>query len=40
MTVKDAAKLVLMQAGKPLHTNEITERIIESGLWSSKGKTP
>lgn len=29
-----------MSAGKPLHTNEITERIIKGGLWLSAGKTP
>ncbi|MDR2461356.1 MAG: restriction endonuclease [Deltaproteobacteria bacterium] len=25
---------------KPMHVNEITERVILSGLWESKGKTP
>lgn len=40
MNVKDAVIQVLMSAGKPLHTNEITERIIKGGLWLSAGKTP
>lgn len=31
---------VLKQAGKPLHYKEITERMLSSGIWSSKGKTP
>ena len=40
MTALDAINKILLSAGKPLHTNEITKRVIESGLWQSKGKTP
>ncbi len=40
MNVQDAAIQVLKKAGKPLHAKEIAERIIESGLWVAKGKTP
>jgi restriction system protein len=37
MNVQDAA---VKEAGKPLHAREISERIIEAGLWLAKGKTP
>ena len=40
MNIQDAAAQVLKDAGKPLHAKEITERIIEAGLWITKGKTP
>lgn len=40
MSVSKAAKEVLKSAGKPLHTDEITELMISKGLWSTKGKTP
>ncbi|MBL7048911.1 MAG: hypothetical protein ISR96_05280 [Nitrospira sp.] len=40
MNIQDAAIKILKDAGKPLHAKEITERIIEAGLWSSDGKTP
>ena len=36
----DAIIQILQSAETPLHVNEITERIIKSGLWSSKGNTP
>jgi restriction system protein len=36
----DAAYQVLTEAGEPLHYKEITSRILESGLWSTDGKTP
>lgn len=40
MNIQDAAVQVLKEAGKPLHTKEITERIIKAGLWTTKSKTP
>ena len=40
MNAKDAAAEVLRQAGRPLHYREITERILEQGLWATTGKTP
>lgn len=36
----EAAIRILQSAGTSLHVNEITERMIKNGLWSSKGKTP
>lgn len=36
----EAAKKVLADAGKPLHYNEITKRMLERGLWTSNGATP
>ena len=36
----DAVCAVLEQAGQPVHVNELTKRMLESGLWSSGGKTP
>jgi len=40
MGVREAAVRVLKEAGTPLHTREITERILDQGLWNTKGKTP
>ena len=40
MNVQDAAIQILKEAGEPLHTKEIAERIMEAGLWVAKGKTP
>lgn len=40
MSIQDAIKQILKEAGKPLHAKEITEQIIEAGLWSTDGKTP
>ena len=40
MSAKSAAIKVLQQAGTALHADDITERIMASGLWQSKGKTP
>lgn len=40
MSVQNAAIEVLTTAGKPLRTDEIAQRILESGLWASGGKTP
>ena len=36
----DAIRTVLEDAGAPLHTRDITERILERGLWQSEGRTP
>jgi hypothetical protein len=35
-----AARKVLAAAGKPLHYQEITRRILAAGLWRTAGKTP
>jgi restriction system protein len=40
MSVQSAAIQVLREAGKPLHTDEITKLIFQAGLWISDGKTP
>ena len=40
MSVKKAALQILKSVKEPLHYKEITKRIIETGLWSSEGKTP
>jgi len=40
VTASDAAYEVLTSAGEPLHKDELTKRMIESGLWQSDGKTP
>lgn len=36
----DAVEMVLSQTGKPLHYQEITNKIISKELWYSEGKTP
>ena len=40
MTALDAAAEVLRKEGKSLHIEEITERMLESGLWQTKAKRP
>jgi len=40
MTVKEAVEKVLKLSGKPLHIEEITERILNEGLWKTSGRTP
>lgn len=40
MSVKTAAIQVLQQARTALHAKDIAKRMIDSGLWQSKGKTP
>jgi len=35
-----AVEKVLLNIGKPLHYKQITEKIIEKGLWKTEGKTP
>jgi restriction system protein len=35
-----AARLILEQAAAPLHYEEITKRILASGIWHTSGKTP
>src|SRR5947209_5372714 len=40
MNVLDAAEKVLQAAGSPLHYREITQRILQQGLWQTDGKTP
>lgn len=39
-TVLEAAKIVLADAGTPLHYEELTRRILEQGLWATTGLTP
>ena len=40
MSVRSAAIKTLKEAGVPLHSKKITKRIMDAGLWRSKGKTP
>jgi len=40
MTLKQAVAKVLAEAGTPLHYQEITQRILQRGLWHTQGKTP
>jgi len=36
----DSAVVVLAEAGKPMNTADIVARLVETGLWKTKGKTP
>ena len=36
----DAAAAVLAEAGKPLNTKEMVERMLATGMWQTGGKTP
>ena len=40
MNVKITAIKVLQQSGTALHAKDIAKRMVESGLWPTKGKTP
>lgn len=40
MSVSDAIKQVLYEAREPLHSREITRRMLDRGLWTTQGKTP
>jgi restriction system protein len=40
MKALQAIEVVLKEAGKPLHYKEITQRMLDRGLWQSEGKTP
>ncbi len=40
MNIKVAAIAILKKAKSPLHIEELTKRIISSGLWKTNGKTP
>lgn len=40
MNVLQKAEIVLREAGMPLHYKEITQHMIERGLWHTDGKTP
>lgn len=40
MDLLAAATNVLLDAGEPLHYRELTRRMLERGLWSTKGRTP
>jgi restriction system protein len=39
-TVLEAAESVLEIAGEPLHVAELTKRMLDSGAWTTSGKTP
>jgi len=34
----DAVTVILSEVGEPLHVNEITRRMLERGLWQTKGQ--
>ena len=36
----DAAALVLAEAAEPMRCGDVAAKVIERGLWSTKGKTP
>jgi restriction system protein len=40
MSAREAAIQVLSEAGEPLHSDEITKRILGKKLWETSGKTP
>ena len=40
MKAFEAAIQILAEAEKPLHAKEITARMIETGLWKTKGRPP
>ena len=40
LSLKEAARRVLRQAGTPLHYQDITKRILDGGLSTSKSQTP
>lgn len=40
MNVLDAAHQILSEAGEPLHSKELTRRMLAQGLWQGSGKTP
>jgi hypothetical protein len=40
MNAVDAVEIVLADAGEPLGYREITRRVLEQGLWQTKGLTP
>ena len=40
MSARQAAIQVLTEAGEPLHSEEITKRILQKRLWETNGKTP
>jgi hypothetical protein len=40
MNVLRAAEIALKDANAPLHYKEITQRMIDRGLWQNDGKTP
>ena len=40
MAILDKIEVVLQDAGQPLHYDEITRRLLASGVWATDGKTP
>ena len=40
MRATDAVYQVLLAAGRPLTVANITQLILEKGLWTTQGKTP
>lgn len=40
MDVLEGVKQVLVESGEPLHYKEITQRMLDKRLWTTKGQTP
>jgi hypothetical protein len=40
MGALDAAAIVLAKAKEPMRSADLAKRILDEGLWSTKGKTP
>ena len=40
MNALDAAEQVLRDAREPLHYRDLTKRMLDHGLWTTRGKTP
>lgn len=40
MSILTAVETVLAEAGEPLHYRDITERVLQRGLWTTTGRTP
>ena len=40
MTLLDAAYEVLKKSGRPMSPADIIRPVLESGMWTTKGKTP
>ena len=40
MSLLDAAYEVLKKSGSPMSPADIIRQVLESGMWTTKGKTP
>ena len=40
MNVLEAAFKVLSESNEPLHSSELTQKMLDSKLWESRGITP